>query len=259
MSYQNFNLEGKVGVVIGGTSGIGRAIAAGLADAGADIVPVSRSPEKVRDAVKEIESKGRRSLAVPTDATQREDMERLADTVLDEFNHVDILVNSAGTIRVGPFLELTDEDFDVVMDTNLRAVVLGCQIIGKIMMKQGRGKIINISSLSAFWGQPDILPYSISKGAVAVLTKSLAVEWAEYKIQVNEIAPGFFVTPMTSEIFNNQTVAKLTENHIPLGRFGKLEDLQGAAIYLASGASDFVTGVSIRVDGGVLINGKLKF
>ena len=125
MSYQNFNLEGKVGVVIGGTSGIGRAIAAGLADAGADIVPVSRSPEKVRDAVKEIESKGRRSLAVPTDATLREDMERLADTVLDEFNHVDILVNSAGTIRVGPFLELTDEDFDVVMNTNLRAVVPG--------------------------------------------------------------------------------------------------------------------------------------
>jgi NAD(P)-dependent dehydrogenase (short-subunit alcohol dehydrogenase family) len=259
MSYQKFNLEGKVGVVIGGTSGIGRAIATGLADAGADIVPVSRSPKKVRDTVNEIESMGRRSLAVPTDASLREDMETLADKVLEEFNHVDILVNSAGTLRGGPFLELTDEDFDVVMATNLRAVVLGCQIIGKIMMKQGRGKIINISSLSAFWGQPDIIPYSISKGAVAVLTKSLAVEWAKFKIQVNEIAPGFFVTPLTAEIFNNQTVAKLTENHIPMGRFGKLEDLQGAAIYLASSASDFVTGISIRVDGGVLINGKLKF
>ena len=156
-------------------------------------------------------------------------------------------------------LDLTDEDFNVVMDTNLRSVILGCQIIGKIMMKQGRGKIINISSLSAFWGQPDIIPYSISKGAVAVLTKALAVEWAKYKIQVNEIAPGFFITPLTSELFNNQTVARLTENHIPMGRFGNLEDLQGAAIFLASSASDFVTGVSIRVDGGVLINGKLKF
>ena len=259
MAFKNFDLEGKVGVVIGGTSGIGRSIAMGLADAGADVIPVSRRAEKVRDAVKEIESKGRRSLAVPTDATLREEMESLADQILDEFNHVDILVNSAGTIRSGPFLDLTDEDFDVVMDTNLRSVILGCQIIGKIMMKQGRGKIINISSLSAFWGQPDIIPYSISKGAVAVLTKALAVEWAKYKIQVNEIAPGFFITPLTSELFNNQTVARLTENHIPMGRFGNLEDLQGAAIFLASSASDFVTGVSIRVDGGVLINGKLKF
>jgi 2-deoxy-D-gluconate 3-dehydrogenase len=259
MAYNKFDLEGRVGVVIGGTSGIGRSIAMGLAGAGADIIPVSRSPEKVRATVEAIEALGRQSLAVPTDATLRQDMESMADRILEEFNHVDILVNSAGTIRGGPFLDLTDEDFDVVMDTNLRSVILGCQIIGKIMMKQGRGKIINISSLSAYWGQPDIIPYSISKGAVAVLTKALAVEWAKYKIQVNEIAPGFFVTPLTSEIFNNQTVAKLTENHIPMARFGELEDLQGAAIYLASGASDFVTGTSIRVDGGVLINGKLKF
>jgi NAD(P)-dependent dehydrogenase (short-subunit alcohol dehydrogenase family) len=257
MSHPYFNLEGKVAVVIGGTSGIGHSIALGLADAGADVVPVSRRVEKVREAAETIESKGRRSLVVATDATRREDVEKMASAVVKNFGHIDILVNSAGTIWVGPFEEMPEGEYKRVMDVNLLATVLTCQIIGKVMIKQKRGKIINISSMAALWGQPDILPYCMSKGGVAQLTKSLAVEWAKHNIQVNDIAPGLFVTPLTSEIFTEPVMNKRLRDKTPMGRMGKLEELQGAAIFFASSASDFVTGETIRVDGGLFINGTL--
>ena len=159
MSYDKFNLEGKVAVVVGGTSGIGRSIALGLADAGADVIPTSRREQKVKEAVQDIEKRGRRSLAVAVDATRREDVEALAEKVVERFGHIDILVNSAGAIWVGPFEEMPDEEYDKVMDACLRATVLTCQIIGRVMIKQRSGKIINVSSMAALWGQPEILPY----------------------------------------------------------------------------------------------------
>jgi NAD(P)-dependent dehydrogenase (short-subunit alcohol dehydrogenase family) len=257
MSHPYFNLEGKVAVVVGGTSGIGHSIALGLADAGADVVPVSRRAEKAREAAGTIESKGRRSLVMAVDATKREDVEKLSAAIVKSFGHIDILVNSAGAIWVGPFEDMPDSEYQRVMDVNLRATVLTCQIMGKVMIKQKRGKIINISSMAALWGQPDILPYCTSKGGVAQLTKSLAVEWAKHNIQVNDIAPGLFVTPLTHDIFTEPAMNKRLREKTPMGRLGKLEELQGAAIFFASSASDFVTGVTIRVDGGLFINGTL--
>jgi NAD(P)-dependent dehydrogenase (short-subunit alcohol dehydrogenase family) len=257
MSHPYFDLSGKVAVVIGGTSGIGRSIALGLAEAGADVVPVSRRPDKVRETASEIESKGRRSLAAAADATRREDVEKLAASVMKSFGRIDILVNSAGALWVGPFEEMPEGEYERVMNVNLKATVLTCQVFGKAMIKQKRGKIVNISSMAALWGQPDILPYCMSKGGVAQLTKSLAVEWAKYNIQVNDIAPGLFITPLTHDLFTEPAMNKRLREKTPMGRLGKLEELQGAAIFLASSGSDFVTGVTIRVDGGLFINGTL--
>jgi NAD(P)-dependent dehydrogenase (short-subunit alcohol dehydrogenase family) len=257
MSHPYFDLSGKVAVVVGGTSGIGRSIALGLAEAGADVVPVSRRPDKVKEAAAEIESKGRRSLAAAADATRREDVEKLGAAVMKSFGRIDILVNSAGAIWVGPFEEMPEGEYERVMDVNLKATVLTCQVFGKTMIKQKRGKIVNISSMAALWGQPDILPYCMSKGGVAQLTKSLAVEWAKHNIQVNDIAPGLFITPLTRDLFTEPAMNKRLREKTPMGRLGRLEELQGAAIFLASSASDFVTGVTIRVDGGLFINGTL--
>jgi NAD(P)-dependent dehydrogenase (short-subunit alcohol dehydrogenase family) len=257
MSHPYFDLDGKVAVVIGGTSGIGLSIALGLAEAGADVIPTSRRGDKVKDAVKAVESKGRRSLAMAIDATRRKEVEKLASAVMKEFGRIDILVNSAGTLWVGPFAEMPENEYERVMDVNLRATVLTCQIIGKVMIEQKGGKIVNISSMAALWGQPDILPYCMSKGGIAQLTKGLAVEWARYNIQVNDIAPGLFITPLSEEVFTDPVVNKRLKEKTPMGRLGELDELQGAAVFLASRASDFITGESIRVDGGLFINGTL--
>jgi NAD(P)-dependent dehydrogenase (short-subunit alcohol dehydrogenase family) len=257
MSYDKFNLEGKVAVVVGGTSGIGRSIALGLADAGADVVPTSRQEQKVKQTAKDIEKRGRRSLVVAVDATRRDEVEALTEKVVERFGHIDILVNSAGAIWVGSFEEMPDEEYDKVMDTCLRATVLTCQIMGRVMIKQKSGKIINISSMAALWGQPDILPYCASKGGVIQFSRGLAVEWAKYNIQVNDIAPGLFVTPLTEDIFTEPVMNRRLKEKTPMGRLGELDDLQGAAIFLASPASNFITGQTIRVDGGLFINGTL--
>jgi NAD(P)-dependent dehydrogenase (short-subunit alcohol dehydrogenase family) len=257
MSYDKFSLEGKVAIVIGGTSGIGRSIAIGFADAGADVIPTSRREQKVRETVKEIEKRGRRSLVCAVDATHRDEVGKCTEKVVQSFGHIDILVNSAGALWVGPFEEMPDEEYNKVMDTCLGATVLTCQIVGRVMIKQKSGKIINISSMAALWGQPDISPYSASKGGVIQFTRSLAVEWAKYNIQVNDIAPGLFVTPLTEEIFTEPVMNKRLKEKTPMGRLGDLDELQGAAIFLASSASSFVTGQTIRVDGGLFINGTL--
>ena len=257
MSYDKFTLEGKVAVVIGGTSGIGHSIALGFADAGADVIPTSRREQKVKEAAQDIEKRGCRSLVMAVDATRRDEVEALTEKVLESFGHIDILVNSAGAIWVGAFEEMPDEEYDKVMDICLRATFLTCQIIGKVMIKQKSGKIVNISSMAALWGQPDILPYCASKGGVIQFSRSLAVEWAKYNIQVNDIAPGLFVTPLTEDIFTEPVMNRRLKEKTPMGRLGKLDELQGAAIFLASPASSFITGQTIRVDGGLFINGTL--
>jgi len=257
MSYDKFNLQGKVAVVIGGTSGIGRSIALGLADAGADVIATSRRVEKVEEAAQDIEKRGRRSMVMAVDATRRDEVEAFTKEAVKRFSRIDILVNSAGAIWVGPFEEMPDEEYDKVMDACLRATVLTCQIMGRVMIKQKSGKIINISSMAALWGQPDILPYCASKGGVIQFSRSLAVEWAKYNIQVNDIAPGLFVTPLTEDIFTEPVTNKRLREKTPMGRLGELDELQGAAIFLASSASTFITGETIRVDGGLFINGSL--
>ncbi len=257
MPYDKFTLEGKVAVVIGGTSGIGHSIALGFADAGADVIPTSRREQKVKEAAQDIEKRGRRSLVMAVDATRRDEVEALTEKVLESFGHIDILVNSAGAIWVGAFEKMPDEEYDKVMDICLRATFLTCQIIGKVMIKQKSGKIVNISSMAALWGQPDILPYCASKGGVIQFSRSLAVEWAKYNIQVNDIAPGLFVTPLTEDIFTEPVMNRRLKEKTPMGRLGELDELQGAAIFLASPASSFITGQTIRVDGGLFINGTL--
>jgi NAD(P)-dependent dehydrogenase (short-subunit alcohol dehydrogenase family) len=257
MSYDKFDLDGKVAVVFGGTSGIGRSIALGLADAGADVVPTSRREQKVKEVAEDIRKRGHRTLALAVDATRRKEVEAFTQKVVESFGHIDILVNSAGALWVGPFEEMPDKEYDKVLDACLRATVLTCQIVGRVMIKQKSGKIINISSMAALWGQPEILPYSASKGGVIQFSRGLAVEWAKYNIQVNDIAPGFYVTPLTEEVFTEPATNKRLKEKTPMGRLGELEDLQGAAIFLASAASDFITGQTIRVDGGVFINGTL--
>jgi NAD(P)-dependent dehydrogenase (short-subunit alcohol dehydrogenase family) len=257
MSYDKFNLQGKVAVVIGGTSGIGHSIALGLADAGADVIATSRRVEKVEEAAQDIEKRGRRSMVMAVDATQRDEVEAFTKEVVKRFSRIDILVNSAGALWVGPFEEMPDEEYDKVMDACLRATVLTCQIMGRVMIKQKSGKIINISSMAALWGQPDILPYCASKGGVIQFSRSLAVEWAKYNIQVNDIAPGLFVTPLTEDIFTEPATNIRLREKTPMGRLGELDELQGAAIFLASSASTFITGETIRVDGGLFINGSL--
>jgi NAD(P)-dependent dehydrogenase (short-subunit alcohol dehydrogenase family) len=257
MPYDKFDLQGKVAVVVGGTSGIGHSIALGLADAGASVIPTSRRVEKVEEAAQEIEKRGRDSMVKTMDATQRNEVEAFTEEVVERFSRIDILVNSAGAIWVGPFEDMPDQEYDKVMDACLRATVLTCQIMGRVMIKQKSGKIINISSMAALWGQPDILPYCASKGGVVQFSRSLAVEWAKYNIQVNDIAPGLFITPLTHDIFTEPATNKRLKEKTPMERLGELDELQGAAIFLASPASNFVTGETIRVDGGLFINGSL--
>jgi NAD(P)-dependent dehydrogenase (short-subunit alcohol dehydrogenase family) len=255
LSYQGLSLNGKCALVFGGTSGIGRSICHGLAEAGADVIAVSRRTEEVSKTAEEIRSMGRRTIEIAADVTSRTDIQYAIDSVLRAMNHIDILVNSAGTTRRVPSFDLDDETWDRILSVNLKGTWLSCQIVGRVMRDQGHGRIINIASIGALLSLHEAAAYCASKGGVAMLTRALAAEWARYNIGVNAIAPGVFETPLNRAIVNEPGRKASILSRTPLARFGQLEEIKGAAIFLASDSASFVTGEILFVDGGFAAQG----
>src|SRR5205085_2046988 len=255
MSYSRLELNGKVAVVVGGTSGIGRAIAHGLAEAGADVVPTSRRADQVEAAAKEIEERGRRTLLVTSDVGDRESLERLRNKSIEVFGKVDILVNCAGRTKRAPTIDFAETDWNDIFDTNLTGTLRACQIFGEHMLERAYGRIINIASLSTFVALFEVAAYSASKAAVASLTKSLAIEWAPRGVNVNAIAPGVFRTALNQKLLDETDRGREFLMRTPMKRFGNVEELAGPAVFLASDAASFVTGEILVVDGGFLASG----
>jgi NAD(P)-dependent dehydrogenase (short-subunit alcohol dehydrogenase family) len=255
MAHSLFDLTGKSAVVVGGTSGIGLAIAIGLAEAGADVVATSRRTEQVEEAAQAIESKGRRALRLTSDVGDRASLEAVLEGTLKQFGKVDILINSAGKIKREPTLTVSEETWNDIMDTNVTGTLRACQIFGKHMLERGYGRIVNIASLNSFVSLKEVTAYAASKAAVAALTKSLAVEWSARGVTVNAIAPGVFRTALNQKLLDESDRGRELLMRTPMGRFGKTEELVGSAIYLASDASTFVTGEVLVVDGGFLASG----
>lgn len=255
MGFAPLELNGKVAVVIGGTSGIGRSIALGMADAGADVIATSRRATEVESAAQEIKAKGRKTMVMASDVADRSSLEALRDRVVKEFGKADILVNCAGRTKRAPTLDFPDEDWNAIIDTNLTGTLRACQVFGKHMLQRGYGRIVNIASLSSFVALYEVAAYCASKAAVASLTKSLAVEWGSKGVLVNAIAPGVFPTPLNASLLNGTPRGQEFIMRTPLKRFGKTEELAGVAIFLASDAASYVNGEVIAVDGGFLASG----
>jgi NAD(P)-dependent dehydrogenase (short-subunit alcohol dehydrogenase family) len=255
MGMKALDLSGRVAVVVGGTSGIGRAIALGFAEAGADVVVSGRRAELIDTVAKEIEAKGRKSLRQPADVADRASLETLRDRVVAELGKVDILVNSAGTTKRRPTLEVPETEWNMIMETNLTGTLRACQVFGPHMIERGYGRIINIASLSSFVALYEVAAYAASKAAVASLTKSLAIEWSSKGVTVNAIAPGVFKTDLNTALLDGTDRGREFLLRTPMKRFGKVEELAGAAVFLASDAASFVNGEILAVDGGFLASG----
>lgn len=255
MGFSKLDLSGRVAVVIGGTSGIGRALANGLAEAGADVVPSSRREEQVEAAAAEIEAHGRRTVRCTSDVADRESLEELLGQTVAALGKVDILVNCAGTTKRTPTLDVSDDEWNMIMETNLTGTLRGCQVFGRHMIENGYGRIINIASLSTFVSLYEVAAYAASKSAVASLTKSLAIEWAKKGVNVNAIAPGVFRTALNTKLLDETPRGQEFLMRTPMGRFGNVDELAGAAVFLASEAASFVTGEVLVVDGGFLASG----
>src|SRR5882672_11155143 len=250
-----FSLAGKTAVVLGGTSGIGRTLSLGLADAGADVIASARRQEHVDETSAEIERRGRQTLRLCSDVRNRASLEDLLAACLQRFGQVDILINCAGIIKRLPTLAMPEEDWSDLLNTNLTGTLRACQIFGKHMLERGYGRIVNIGSLNSFVALNEVAAYAASKAGVVSLTRSLAVEWSKKGVTVNAIAPGVFRTALNADLLDSTPRGQELLTRTPMGRFGRIEELVGAAIYLCSDAASFVTGQTLVVDGGFLASG----
>jgi len=255
MGHPLLELKNKTAVVIGGTSGIGLALAKGLAQAGANVIPTGRRAEQVRSAVSAVEELGGKSLAATCDVTETSSLEQLLQTVCGRFGRVEILVNCAGRTKRMPTLNFPDAEWNAIMETNLNGTARACRVFGKHMIERGYGRVINIGSLSSFVGLFEVAAYCASKGAVASLTKALAVEWAQFGVCVNALVPGVLRTDMNAALLDGTERGREFLMRTPMKRFGQLDELAGATVFLASDAASFVTGHLLVVDGGIMASG----
>jgi len=254
MILEKMSLDGKIALVTGASRGLGRGIALALAEAGANLALVSRSEADLDRMAQEVRALGRKALPLPTDVSTVAGVRDMVARTVDAFGRLDILVNAAGIQIRKPALDMTEEDWDRLLAVNLKSVFFACQAAGRVMIAQGKGKIINIASLTSVQAFPNVSLYAASKGGVAQITKALAVEWGRYGVNVNAIAPGFFKTELTAALFANPDWVEYANRRIPLGRTGVPEDLAGAAVFLASEASDYVHGHVLFVDGGWIVD-----
>lgn len=250
-----FNLKEKNAVIIGGSGGIGKSLCQALAEAGANICPVSRTRESLEQVVEEVKNFGVKTFLHVADVNSCEEIKLMEKIVSRNFGKIDILVNAQGFNIKKPALELEKEEFDKVVFMNLNSVFITCKIIGGQMVRNRNGKIINIGSITSFLGNYGAAAYASGNGGVVQLTKVLAVEWAPYHVNVNCIIPGYFMTKQTRDRLSKKEIYEKIISRTPMGRLGELEDLKGAVIFLASPASDFVTGTYVTVDGGLLACG----
>lgn len=249
-----FALTDRVAIVTGGGRGIGRAIALAFAEAGADVVVTARTTEQIEGVAREIEGLGRRGLALTADVAKIKDIDAIVRRTMEKFGKIDILVNNAG---ISPYYtraeKITPEMWDTLMAVNLRGLFFCCQAVGKVMIEQKRGNIINMASIDAVIGAPKLVAYAASKGGAVQITRTLALEWAQHNIRVNAIAPGFVATEFTRGMRENERLRQMLIDMHPIGRLAEAEDIVGAALYLASDASSFVTGSVLMVDGGATV------
>ncbi len=250
MNIPTASLHGKTAIVTGGSKGIGSAMALGLGHQGADVAIVSRNVTEGEQIAAQIRAMGRQSLAIACDVTNKVSVDAMVQNAMDAFGHIDILINNAGMNIRKPVVEVEESDWDTVMDTNLKGIFLVAQSVGQEMIRQKKGKIINIASIAAAVGLPNLAAYCASKGGIAQLTKVMALEWAEHNIQVNAVAPAYILTPMTQGLLENPERLNWILGMTPMGRLGTMEEVAGPVMFLASDWSNYVTGTVLMVDGG---------
>jgi len=250
MVLDTFRLDGRVAWVTGASRGLGKAMALALAEAGADLVLSARTVVDLEGTASEVKRLGRRAVVVQADVTRRSDVEAVVAKALAEYDRVDILVNNAGVTSVKPLVETEETDWDTVLSTNVRGPYLCTRAVGPHMIARKAGKLINIASVLSLIGEPYVVPYAASKGAVLQFTRGLAIEWARYNIQVNAICPGYFTTAMNEDFLASEEGRDYIKQWVPMRRPGRPEELGPVVLFLASSASDFITGAHVVIDGG---------